>query len=121
MGTDCYSRKARSGAFRGGGIRLLFPRYAVSVRIGGCKAGRTLPPQGGMNAGSSLQNRAAADRAGDACDGIASRRAVLFHRTIAKMAAEPAGGTSAEFGQFLGSQVAHWSKVVKESGIKMHE
>jgi tripartite-type tricarboxylate transporter receptor subunit TctC len=40
---------------------------------------------------------------------------------IAKMAAEPAGGTPAEFGQFLGSQMAHWSKVVKESGIKMHQ
>jgi tripartite-type tricarboxylate transporter receptor subunit TctC len=40
---------------------------------------------------------------------------------IAKMAAEPAGGTPAEFGQFLGSQVAHWGKVVKESGIKMHQ
>jgi tripartite-type tricarboxylate transporter receptor subunit TctC len=40
---------------------------------------------------------------------------------IAKMAAEPAGGTPAEFGQFLGSQLAHWSKVVKESGIKMHQ
>ena len=40
---------------------------------------------------------------------------------IAKMAAEPAGGTPAEFAQFLDSQVAHWSKVVKESGIKMHE
>jgi tripartite-type tricarboxylate transporter receptor subunit TctC len=41
--------------------------------------------------------------------------------SIEKMAAEPAGGTPAEFGQFLGSQVAHWSKVVKESGIKMHQ
>jgi tripartite-type tricarboxylate transporter receptor subunit TctC len=40
---------------------------------------------------------------------------------IAKMAAEPAGGTPAEFGQFLGSQMAHWSKVVKDSGIKMHQ
>ncbi len=40
---------------------------------------------------------------------------------IAKMAAEPAGGTPAEFGQFLGSQLAHWSKVVKDSGIKMHQ
>jgi tripartite-type tricarboxylate transporter receptor subunit TctC len=40
---------------------------------------------------------------------------------IEKMAAEPAGGTSAEFGQFLGSQIAHWNKVVKESGIKMHQ
>lgn len=40
---------------------------------------------------------------------------------IAKMAAEPAGGTPAEFGQFLGSQLAHWSMVVTESGIKMHQ
>jgi tripartite-type tricarboxylate transporter receptor subunit TctC len=40
---------------------------------------------------------------------------------IAKLAAEPAGGTPAEFGQFLGSQLAHWSKVVKDSGIKMHQ
>jgi tripartite-type tricarboxylate transporter receptor subunit TctC len=40
---------------------------------------------------------------------------------IAKLAAEPAGGTPAEFGQFLGSQIAHWGKVVKDSGIKMHQ
>jgi tripartite-type tricarboxylate transporter receptor subunit TctC len=39
---------------------------------------------------------------------------------IEKMAAEPAGGTPAEFGGFLGSQLAHWSKVVNDSGIKMH-
>jgi tripartite-type tricarboxylate transporter receptor subunit TctC len=38
---------------------------------------------------------------------------------IEKMAAEPAGGTPAEFGTFLKSQVAHWGKVVKDSGIKM--
>jgi len=40
---------------------------------------------------------------------------------IEKMAAEPAGGTPADFGRFLGSQVAHWDKVVKQSGIKMHQ
>jgi tripartite-type tricarboxylate transporter receptor subunit TctC len=40
---------------------------------------------------------------------------------IDKMAAEPAGGTPAEFGAFLGSQVAHWGKVVRDSGIKMHQ
>ena len=40
---------------------------------------------------------------------------------ITKMAAEPAGGTPAEFGQFFHAQLAHWSKVVKDSGIKMHE
>ena len=38
---------------------------------------------------------------------------------LEKMAAEPAGGTPAEFGAFLGSQIAHWGKVVKDSGIKM--
>jgi tripartite-type tricarboxylate transporter receptor subunit TctC len=38
---------------------------------------------------------------------------------LAKMAAEPAGGTPAEFGTFHGSELAHWSKVVKDSGIKM--
>ena len=40
---------------------------------------------------------------------------------IAKIAAEPAGGTPQEFGEFFRSQLAHWSKVVKESGIKMHQ
>jgi tripartite-type tricarboxylate transporter receptor subunit TctC len=40
---------------------------------------------------------------------------------IEKMAAEPAGGTPAEFGRFLNAQLAHWSRVVKESGIKMHQ
>ncbi len=40
---------------------------------------------------------------------------------IEKMAAEPAGGTPDEFGTFLRSQVAHWGKVVKDSGIKMHQ
>jgi tripartite-type tricarboxylate transporter receptor subunit TctC len=35
------------------------------------------------------------------------------------MAAEPAGGTPAEFGSFLQSQIVHWGKVVKDSGIKM--
>jgi tripartite-type tricarboxylate transporter receptor subunit TctC len=38
---------------------------------------------------------------------------------IEKMAAEPAGGTPAEFGSFLQSQIVHWGKVVKDSGIKM--
>jgi tripartite-type tricarboxylate transporter receptor subunit TctC len=39
---------------------------------------------------------------------------------IEKMAAEPAGGTPDEFGRFFKAQIAHWDKVVKESGIKMH-
>ena len=40
---------------------------------------------------------------------------------IEKMAAEPAGGTPEEFGQFFRAQLAHWGKVVKDSGIKMHQ
>ena len=40
---------------------------------------------------------------------------------IEKMAAEPAGGTPAEFGGFLSNQIAHWTKVVKDSGIKMYQ
>ena len=40
---------------------------------------------------------------------------------IAKLGAEPAGGSPAEFGTFVRSQVAHWGKVVRDSGIKMHQ
>jgi tripartite-type tricarboxylate transporter receptor subunit TctC len=40
---------------------------------------------------------------------------------IEKMAAEPAGGTPAEFGTFLNAQLSHWSNVVKESGVKIHQ
>jgi tripartite-type tricarboxylate transporter receptor subunit TctC len=40
---------------------------------------------------------------------------------IEKMAAEPAGGTPQEFGQFLRAQIAHWGKVVKDGNIKMHQ
>ena len=40
---------------------------------------------------------------------------------FAKMAAEPAGGSPAEFGAFLRSQIVHWGKVVRESGIKIRE
>lgn len=40
---------------------------------------------------------------------------------IEKMAAEPAGGTPADFGRFLVAELAHWSKVVKDSGITLHQ
>jgi len=43
------------------------------------------------------------------------------HDAIAKLGAEPAGGTAAEFGTFVSSQLAYWEKVVKESGMKMHQ
>jgi tripartite-type tricarboxylate transporter receptor subunit TctC len=40
---------------------------------------------------------------------------------FAKLGAEPAGGTPTEFGRFVSSELAYWAKVVKESGIKMHQ
>jgi tripartite-type tricarboxylate transporter receptor subunit TctC len=38
---------------------------------------------------------------------------------IAKLGAEPAGGTATEFGALVKGQVAHWGRVVRESGIKL--
>jgi len=38
---------------------------------------------------------------------------------FANLGAEPVGGTAAEFGAFVSSQIAHWGTVVRESGIKM--
>jgi tripartite-type tricarboxylate transporter receptor subunit TctC len=43
-----------------------------------------------------------------------------IREALAKLAAEPAGGSPAEFGTFVKAQLAYWSKVVKESGMKMH-
>jgi len=40
---------------------------------------------------------------------------------LAKIAAEPAGGSPAEFGAFVNAQIVHWGKVVAEAGIKMRE
>ena len=40
---------------------------------------------------------------------------------LAKIAAEPAGGSPAEFGAHLKSQIAHWGKVAEDSGIKIRE
>jgi tripartite-type tricarboxylate transporter receptor subunit TctC len=39
--------------------------------------------------------------------------------SMAKLGAEPAGGSSAEFGQLVNSQVEHWRKVIAEAGIKV--
>jgi len=38
---------------------------------------------------------------------------------LARVGAEPAGGTPLAYGDLIKSQVAHWAKVVKDSGIKM--
>jgi len=40
---------------------------------------------------------------------------------FAKIASEPAGGTSTEFTAFVKSQIARWGKVVKDAGIKIRE
>jgi tripartite-type tricarboxylate transporter receptor subunit TctC len=40
---------------------------------------------------------------------------------IERIAAEPTGGTPQEFKTFLTAQIAHWGKVVRDSGIKMHQ
>jgi len=40
---------------------------------------------------------------------------------FAKIAAEPAGGSPAEFGAHVKSQIALWGKVVKDAGIKIRE
>ena len=40
---------------------------------------------------------------------------------IAKLGAEAAGGSSIQFSEFPTSQMAYWAKVVKDSGMKMHE
>jgi tripartite-type tricarboxylate transporter receptor subunit TctC len=39
---------------------------------------------------------------------------------LAKIGAEPAGGTPEEFGRLVGDQVAHWKKVVAEADMKVH-
>jgi tripartite-type tricarboxylate transporter receptor subunit TctC len=51
-------------------------------------------------------------------DALAQAR---VRRGIEHLAAEPAGGTASEFGDFVRDQLAHWGKVVNESGIKMHQ
>jgi tripartite-type tricarboxylate transporter receptor subunit TctC len=40
---------------------------------------------------------------------------------LAKIAAEPAGGSPAAFGSHIKSEIALWAKVVKDSGIKIRE
>jgi tripartite-type tricarboxylate transporter receptor subunit TctC len=40
---------------------------------------------------------------------------------ITRLGAEPAGGSSAEFSEFLKGQMAYWAKVVTDSGMKMHQ
>jgi tripartite-type tricarboxylate transporter receptor subunit TctC len=41
--------------------------------------------------------------------------------SFAKLGADPAGGTPAEYGNLVNAQLAHWSKVVTDSGIKLQQ
>jgi tripartite-type tricarboxylate transporter receptor subunit TctC len=41
--------------------------------------------------------------------------------SLAKIGAEPAGGTPAEYDALYRSQLGHWAKVVKDSGIKIQQ
>lgn len=43
----------------------------------------------------------------------------LVREALAKIGAEPAGGTPEQFGQFVGDEVAHWHKVIADAGIKV--
>jgi tripartite-type tricarboxylate transporter receptor subunit TctC len=40
---------------------------------------------------------------------------------FAKLGAEPAGGTPAQFGAFVHSQVEHWTEIVHKSGMKIQQ
>jgi tripartite-type tricarboxylate transporter receptor subunit TctC len=40
---------------------------------------------------------------------------------LAKIGAEPAGGTSDEFGRLVSDQIAHWKKIVAEADIKVQQ
>jgi len=42
-----------------------------------------------------------------------------IREALATLGAEPAGGSSAEFGDLVVAQLAYWSNVVKEAGIKI--
>jgi tripartite-type tricarboxylate transporter receptor subunit TctC len=56
-------------------------------------------------------------RLNEAINGVLKKPQV--REAIAKLGAEPAGGSPEEFAEFFGAQLAHWSKVVKETGMKM--
>jgi tripartite-type tricarboxylate transporter receptor subunit TctC len=47
--------------------------------------------------------------------------ATKVREALAKIGAEPAGGTMAEYDAMYRSQLAHWAKVVKDSGIKIQQ
>jgi tripartite-type tricarboxylate transporter receptor subunit TctC len=58
-------------------------------------------------------------RLNDAINKALGKSAV--REALGKLGAEAAGGTPDEFAKFIGSQTAYWAKVVKDSGMKMHQ
>lgn len=44
---------------------------------------------------------------------------VRVQHALAKIGAEPAGGTPEEFGRLIGDQVAHWKTVVAKADMKV--
>ena len=57
-------------------------------------------------------------RLNEAINTVLAKQAV--REAIAKLGAEAAGGSPAEFGNFVSSQIAYWRKVVNDSGMKMY-
>jgi tripartite-type tricarboxylate transporter receptor subunit TctC len=80
-----------------------FPNLVVEDWVG-------LVAKSGTSNGIILQLNAAANKA---------LRSPKVRDAFARVGAEAAGGTPAEFGELITSQVAYWGKVVKESGIKV--
>ncbi|MPZ57810.1 MAG: hypothetical protein GEU91_15195 [Rhizobiales bacterium] len=69
-----------------------------------------------------LVKKGTPDEAVVALNGAVNRALARPHvrAAMAKLTAEPAGGTPAEFGDFYRSQLGYWATVVKDSGMKMH-
>jgi hypothetical protein len=43
------------------------------------------------------------------------------HEAFAKLGADPVGGTPEIFGAYFNSELVHWAKAIKDSGIKMQQ
>jgi tripartite-type tricarboxylate transporter receptor subunit TctC len=43
------------------------------------------------------------------------------HEAFAKLGADPIGGTPEAFGAYFNSELVHWAKAIKDSGIKMQQ
>jgi tripartite-type tricarboxylate transporter receptor subunit TctC len=39
---------------------------------------------------------------------------------LAKIGTDPGGGTAEQFGRLVNAEIVHWSKVIKDAGIKIN-